>query len=186
MEQTINRQMTIQEILNLFPFKAQKLAFEISNAGLHCVGCHAATWETLEAGMYGHGKSDEQINELEARLNKLLQEPIETGSITLTETAAVKFRHFAKEDGKEGCALRFDDRPAGCSGFEYELDFSEKATEEDQVFESQGIEIHVEKNKLPRLQGCEIDYVDGLNEGGFKITNPHAKSSCGCGSSHNY
>jgi hydrid cluster protein-associated redox disulfide domain len=74
MTTTIHRQMTIDQILSLFPDKAQKLSYEITKAGLHCIGCQAATWETLEAGMMGHGMHDEQIDTLVTRLNALLQE----------------------------------------------------------------------------------------------------------------
>ena len=53
--------MTIDEIFGKFPDKSQRIAQELTNAGLHCVGCQAATWETLEVGMIGHG-FDEKAN----------------------------------------------------------------------------------------------------------------------------
>ena len=65
----ITRDMTIEEIFKRFPGKGQKLAQEMTHAGLHCVGCSAATWETLEAGMYGHGKEDGEIDHLLKKLN---------------------------------------------------------------------------------------------------------------------
>ncbi|MBS4165022.1 MULTISPECIES: iron-sulfur cluster assembly accessory protein [unclassified Neochlamydia] len=182
----IHRQMTIEQILSLFPFKAQKLAQEITRAGLHCVGCHAATWETLEAGMLGHGMNEEQINTLVERLNNLLQEEADLSTITITERAAKKYLEILTEEGKTGWGIRFEEKMAGCSGFEYVLDFSEKAAEDDEIFVSHAIEIHVKKAIVPRLLGSEIDYVDGLQGAGFKISNPNARSSCGCGSSHNY
>lgn len=182
----IHRQMTIQQILSLFPFKAQKLSQEITRAGLQCVGCHAATWETLEAGMMGHGMNDQQINTLVDRLNALLQEEADLSSITITPRAAKKYLEILNEEGKQGWGIRFEERMAGCSGFEYVLDFSENAAEDDDTFESNGIFIHVKKSMTPRLLGSEIDYVDGLQGAGFKISNPNVRSSCGCGSSHNY
>lgn len=188
-EQTIHKDMTIEDILGMFPMKAQKLAQEITNAGLHCIGCGAATYETLEAGMLGHGKSEKEMDRLIERLNTLLKEEDEIRdltSISLTPRAAQKFLEILKEDGKQGWGLRFGDRMAGCSGFEYVLDYSEKATADDQSFESHGVQIHVDKNQAKRLLGCLIDYVDGLHGSGFKISNPNAKSSCGCGTSHNY
>lgn len=181
----IHRQMTIEEILSLFPYKAQRLSQEITNAGLHCVGCHAAVWETLEGGMKGHGKTEEEIDRLVTRLNALLAEKIDVSTISLTPRAAKKYQSFLEEEGKLGWGLRFGDKPAGCNGFEYVLDYSEKASPDDQVFHSQGLEIHVHKAMLKRLMGSEIDYVDGLTSG-FKITNPNVGSSCGCGSSHGY
>lgn len=178
--------MTIEEILGMFPYKAQRLSQEITNAGLHCVGCHAAVWETLEAGMYSHGKTDDQIDELVKRLNALLDEEIDLTSIRITPRGAAKFLEILSEEGKQGWGLRFAEELAGCNGFEYVLDFSEKAEQDDQVYESQGIEIHIKKAMVPRLLGSEIDYVEGLRGSGFKISNPNVRSSCGCGSSHNY
>ena len=62
----------------------------------------------------------------------------------------------------------------------------EKANDDDVTFLSHNIEIHVPKTIQSRLLGCEIDFTDGLHGSGFKISNPNVKSSCQCGSSHNY
>lgn len=182
----ITRQMTIEEILGMFPYKAQRLSQEITNAGLHCVGCHAAVWETLEAGMYTHGKNEAQIEELTKRLNQLLEEEVDMASIRITPRAATKFLEILSEEGKQGWGMRFAEEMAGCNGFEYVLDFSEKADSDDKIFESNGIEIHVKKAMISRLLGSEIDYVEGLRGSGFKVSNPNVRSSCGCGTSHNY
>lgn len=182
----IHRQMTIESILSMFPFKAQKLSQEITNAGLHCVGCHAATWETLEAGMYSHGMSDEQIDRLVNRLNALLEEESDRSTITITPRAAKKYLEILQEEGKQGWGLRFAERMAGCNGFEYSLDYSEKALLTDDIYESLGIPIHIDKAMIARLLGSEIDFVDGLQGSGFKISNPNVRSSCGCGTSHGY
>lgn len=182
----IHPQMTIEEILSLFPNKAQRLSQEITNAGLHCVGCHAATWETLEAGMAGHGMGQEAVDRLVGRLNALLEEESDATTITITSRAAKKYLDILAEEGKQGWGIRFAERMAGCNGFEYALDYSEKAQPDDAVFESQGIEIHVSNASVNRLIGSEIDYVDGLQGSGFKISNPNVRSSCGCGSSHGY
>lgn len=182
----ITKEMTIEDIFANFPHKSQKLAQEITNTGLHCVGCQAATWETLEAGMLGHGYSEQEIEGLVGRLNVILEEKSDPNAISLTERAAKKYQYILSEEGKEGWGLRFEDKAAGCSGFEYVLDYSEKALASDQVFTSQGVEIHVDKSAVSRLVGSEIDYVDGLNGSGFKISNPNVRSSCGCGKSQSY
>jgi iron-sulfur cluster assembly accessory protein len=182
----VARTMTIEEILSLFPHKSQRLAHEITSAGLHCVGCHAATWETLEAGMLGHGMNEEAIERLVNRLNALLDEEADETTISMTKKAASKFLEILAEEGKEGWGLRFGEQMAGCSGFEYLLDYAEKAGPDDEIFESHGVSIYVEKKLLKRLLGCEIDFIDSLHNAGFKISNPNAKASCGCGSSHNY
>jgi iron-sulfur cluster assembly accessory protein len=178
--------MTIEEILSLFPYKAQKLSQEITNAGLHCVGCHAATWETLEGGMKGHGMDQVAIDRLVGRLNALLNEKVDTSTVTITPRAAKKYLEILEEEGKQGYGIRFAERMAGCNGFEYSLDYSQKKTPNDVVVVSQGIEIHMEQSLVSRLLGSEIDYVDGLQGSGFKISNPNVRSSCGCGSSHGY
>ncbi|MBA3723012.1 MAG: iron-sulfur cluster assembly accessory protein [Parachlamydiaceae bacterium] len=182
----VSRDMTIEDILGMFPHKAQKLSQEITNAGLHCVGCHAATWETLETGMMTHGKTNEQINHLVDRLNILLAEKVDPNTISITPRGASKFIEIASDENKQGWGIRFSEEMAGCNGFEYTLDFSEKADANDQVFSSNGIDIHVKKALVARLVGSEIDYVDGLRGSGFKVSNPNVNSSCGCGSSHGY
>ncbi|MCH9609429.1 MAG: Iron-sulfur cluster insertion protein ErpA [Chlamydiales bacterium] len=187
MEETITPQMTIADIFSKFPSKSQRLAQAMTNAGLHCTSCNAATWETLEAGMLGHGMSADASEKLLNDLNKILKEEIDLNNITLTPRAAEKFRQFAKEEGLDTVALRFGDTAGGCGGFQYILDFETAApTEEDKTFESEGIQIHIKKAMLGRLLGSVIDYVDGLQGAGFKISNPNVKRSCGCGSSQDY
>lgn len=122
----IVKDMTIDDIFSHFPMKAQKLAQEMTNTGLHCVGCSASTWETLEAGMLGHGFSEDAIEDLVNRLNCILDEKVDLSTISITERAAHKFFQILKEEGKEGYALRFGDKPGGCSGYEYVLDFAKE------------------------------------------------------------
>lgn len=183
---SISKEMTIDEMFETFPHKAQHLGQELKNAGLNCVGCHAATWETLEMGMLSHGFNDTQIDAMIEKLNIILKKKSDKTTITMTKSAADKYRELLAKDGKTGYGIRLGDKPAGCSGFEYVLDFSEKATENDTIFHSEGFEIHVDKNVIDRMMGCEIDYVDGLNGAGFKISNPNVTHSCHCGRSQSY
>lgn len=185
-QDTITREMTIEEILSGFPQKSQKLAQELTDTGLHCVGCGAATWETLESGVLGHGFSEGDLEALLGRLNTILAQESDPSTITMTKRAADKYREILAEEGKTGYGLRFGDKAGGCSGFEYTLDYSPAAKETDVVFLAEGVEIHVHENMAPRLLGVEIDYTDGLNGSGFKISNPNAKGSCGCGKSQSY
>ncbi|MBM3198690.1 MAG: iron-sulfur cluster assembly accessory protein [Chlamydiae bacterium] len=182
----ITKEMTIEEILGGFPHKSQKLAQELTQSGLHCVGCGAATWETLESGVLGHGFSEEDLQGILGRLNAILEEETDPSTITMTARAAKKFLEILQEEGEEACALRFGFRAGGCSGFEYVLDFSKQVKEDDEVFVSEGVEIHVNRQMVGKLLGSEIDYTEGLNGAGFKISNPNAKSSCGCGKSQSY
>ncbi|MCB1110444.1 MAG: iron-sulfur cluster assembly accessory protein [Chlamydiia bacterium] len=185
-KKTITRDMTIDTIFGKYPQKSQRIAQELSNAGLQCVGCQASTWETLEVGMLGHGYGEEEIEALLKRLNELLEEESDPTTISLTKRAAEKFKGILEADKRTGWALRFADKPGGCGGFEYILDFSEAAQEDDEVFESHGVKIHVHKKMLGRLLGCEIDYLEGLMGSGFKVTNPNVKGSCSCGNSQSY
>lgn len=183
----VHRQMTIKEILSLFPHKAQRLAQEITNAGLHCVGCQAAVWETLEAGMAGHGMGEEEIERLVQRLNALLEEEdSDATTITLTPRAAAKYQSILKEEGKEGWGMRLGEKFGGCNGFEFFLDYSEKSLPTDRIFNSCDTEIHIDDTIADHLLGSLIDYVDGLHGSGFKVSNPHVRSSCSCGDSHGY
>ncbi len=182
----ITRSDTIQQIFEKNPTKAPRLGQTLTAAGLHCVGCGAATWETLEAGCFGHGMSEEKLEQLVRQLNAILAETTNPSTITMTPRAAQKFLKILSEEGKQGWGMRFGIKAGGCGGFEYDLDFSERAAGDDQVFMSQGIEIHIAKASVPKLLGCEVDYIDGLQGAGFKVSNPNAKSSCSCGTSHGY
>lgn len=182
----ITREMTIDEVLSAHPEKAQKLVQELGRAGLHCAGCHASTWETLEAGCFGHGMGDEEVDQLVTNLNKILSETLDLNTITITESARSKYLGILAAEGKEGWGIRITEKPGGCNGYEYVLDYSEKAGEDDTVFSSESIDIHVKSALVPRLLGSEIDYIDGLMGAGFKISNPNVRSSCACGTSHGY
>jgi iron-sulfur cluster assembly protein len=109
--------------------------------------------------------------------------------ITLTDKATEKIHQFAKKEGVgEGWAFLFGIRAGGCSGFEYVLNvLSESEVKEDernfQQEEINGIRVVLPKNALTHISGVIIDYNDGLMESGFKISNPNACTSCGCGNS---
>ena len=186
LKKSISSQMTIADIFTQFPEKGQKLAQEMSNFGLQCAGCSASTTETLEVGVLSHGYLEKDLEELVSRLNAILDEPLNLGTIAFTKRGAERFKSVLKSENKEGWSLRLSDKPGGCGGFEYVLDFSEKANDDDEVFSSEGLEIHVAKSRLDRLRGSVIDFVDGLNGAGFKISNPNVQGSCSCGRSQSY
>lgn len=186
MSKKISREMTIEDIFSFFPQKSQRLAQELTNIGLSCAGCASASFETIESGLLSHGFEEEKVDEVIDRLNTILDEEVDLTKITMTESAAKKFLEICKQDGKIGYALRLEEQAAGCSGLEYSMDFSKEANEDDLTFTSNNVDIHIHKNDAKRLVGCQVDYVDGLQGAGFKITNPNVKSSCGCGSSHGY
>ena len=182
----IHREMTISDIFSKFPEKGQRLATTMTNFGLHCTSCSAATWETLEAGVLSHGKSEKELSLLIDELNSILKEEVNLETISMTPKAAERFQFFAKEEDSPDACLRFGDSAGGCGGFQYILDFCDKADEDDAVFESEGVTICIKQGMVGRLLGCVIDYVEGMQNGGFKVSNPNVKSSCGCGQSQNY
>lgn len=105
-------------------------------------------------------------------------------AITLSEKAATHVTNFLAKRGK-GIGLRLGVRTTGCSGMAYKLEFVDTVSEEDQVFESNGVKVFVDAKSLPYLDGMELDYTrEGLNEG-FKFNNPNVKDLCGCGESFN-
>lgn len=185
----VHEEMTIEEILNKYPHKSQRIAHALTSSGLHCVGCGAAVWETLRAGMLSHGKHPDEITALVKKLNEILAEEDDfvPDSIRITEKAAKKYLSILEEENKQGWGLRFSEKAGGCGGYEYILDYSEQPSSDDEVIATEfGLEIHVNKKQKPRLLGSTIDFIDGLQGAGFKVTNPNVRSSCGCGSSHNY
>ncbi len=101
MDNNVTKEMTIEEIFSRFPHKSQKLAQEMTNRGLHCVGCGAATWETLEAGMLSHGFNEDDIEDMVMKLNGILAEKMDLSTISMTKRAAEKYKQILKEEGKE-------------------------------------------------------------------------------------
>ena len=100
--------------------------------------------------------------------------------ITLTEFAASKIKTLLTEKKETG--IRAGVQGGGCSGFTYRLQF-DNSKEGDKIIESHGIQIYIDPKSYLYLMGTEIDFVDSLNQSGFKFVNPNAKRTCGCGES---
>ncbi len=104
--------------------------------------------------------------------------------LTLTATAAAKVRELmAEEPAGEAEVLRVAIQGGGCSGFQYGLGFDRGSQEGDLESVQHGVRVVVDPFSAPYLQGASVDFVNGLQESGFKIDNPNAVSSCGCGHS---
>jgi len=107
--------------------------------------------------------------------------------ITLSETAAKKVMDLRLEEGKPEWGLRIRVVGGGCSGMSYDLGWEDQVAEGDNVVESRGVKVYVDKQSTPYLAGSEIDFVENSMMGaGFEIKNPNVKSSCGCGQSHQF
>jgi iron-sulfur cluster assembly protein len=108
----------------------------------------------------------------------------ETTVVTLTERAAVKVSALmAEEPAGEAEVLRVAIQGGGCSGFEYALGFDRGAQAGDHELEFHGVRVVVDPFSAPYLKGSTIDFLEGLQESGFKIDNPNVVSACGCGHS---
>jgi len=107
----------------------------------------------------------------------------ENEMITVTERASEKVKEIMQAEGKTGFGLRVYVEGGGCSGFQYGMAFEEAEAEEDDVFEMHGLRIFVDPYSAPMLKGTEVDYADDLQNAGFSIKNPNAKTTCGCGQS---
>jgi iron-sulfur cluster assembly protein len=110
---------------------------------------------------------------------------IDAMPVTLTERAAGEVKRIiADKRMPETTALRVAVAGGGCSGFEYKLDFqAEPAGDDDQVSQSHGVRVLVDRKSLKFLNGMEIDINEGLNKRGFVFNNPLAVRTCGCGTS---
>jgi len=107
-----------------------------------------------------------------------------TALISLTAGAASKIRVLmAEEPEGEAEVLRIAVQGGGCSGFEYALGFDRGATDGDHELESHGVRVVVDPFSAPYLHGAEIDFLETIQEAGFKISNPNVVASCGCGHS---
>ena len=104
--------------------------------------------------------------------------------VSLTSNAAEKIRELMAEDAEgESSVLRVAIQGGGCSGFQYGLGFDAGPVEDDETLEQHGVTIVIDPYSAPYLKGATIDFLNGLEESGFKIDNPNASASCGCGHS---
>jgi len=111
----------------------------------------------------------------------IIEHPTET-LITLTPVAAAKIKALLAEE-TEPVVLRVAIQGGGCSGFQYGLGFDSSAAEGDIELELEGVPVVIDPFSAPYLRGTTIDFLNTIQESGFKIENPNAVSSCGCGHS---
>jgi len=186
--QKITKDTTIGEIVDKYP----QVVDTLTSFGVHCVGCHVSPFESLEMGFKGHGMDDAKIVEAVNKLNEVIEKSpvkqeqkeeadLSNATLTVTDKAAEKIKSLIEQEKKQ--ALRISVKPGGCSGFEYGMELDDKTTDNDIVIEQKGVKIFVDKESMQKLNGVNVDYVDGLQGAGFKISNPNAQSTCGCGSS---
>ena len=104
-------------------------------------------------------------------------------SVGLTASAARRILLLAEKEGNPALKLRLSVSGGGCSGFQYGFTFDDTVADDDHAFERDGATLVVDDVSLDLLAGSEVDFVEDLMGSYFKVQNPNASSSCGCGSS---
>jgi iron-sulfur cluster insertion protein len=103
----------------------------------------------------------------------------DAASVSMSASAARRLTKIL--NGDEGAALRISVKGGGCSGFQYAFDIEKARAEDDLVIERDGATILVDPVSLEYMKGSEVDFVDDLMGQSFKVKNPNAVASCGCG-----
>ena len=109
---------------------------------------------------------------------------IETPAVSLTDNAVNKVREIMEAQGQTDGGLRIYVAGGGCSGFKYGMALDNEPAPDDEVVQVDGLRVFIDAMSLPYLKGANVDYVDDALLGqGFKVENPNAQSTCGCGQS---
>jgi iron-sulfur cluster assembly protein len=103
--------------------------------------------------------------------------------IEVTSKAVQKIREAFAKQGVTGGGLRLGVLGGGCSGLSYQFKYEPKPRETDKVFEFEDVHVYVDPKSFVYLDGMTLDWKDSLIQSGFAFDNPHAKKSCGCGTS---
>ena len=103
--------------------------------------------------------------------------------ISLTENAAQHLRHLLEQkNAPSSSGLRIRVEKGGCAGWQYTMNVDESQPQ-DRVFQQHGVHLIVDPESLAFLDNSQIDYVEALNDSGFRVENPNAARNCGCGTS---
>jgi iron-sulfur cluster assembly protein len=103
--------------------------------------------------------------------------------IKVSSSAAQKVSSLLHRQGRPNGVLRVAVVGGGCSGLQYKMDLQDQPANRDILVESNGVKVVVDPKSALYVTGSELDYIDALQDGGFKVKNPNAASSCSCGES---
>lgn len=103
--------------------------------------------------------------------------------VKLTPNAASKVSSLLVKQGRQNGVLRVAVVGGGCSGLQYKMDLQDGPANRDILVETGGVKVVVDPKSALYVTGSELDYVDALQDGGFKVKNPNAATSCSCGES---
>ena len=112
----------------------------------------------------------------------MTEQPATERVVSVTENAAAEVKSLCASSENAGKTLRIFVEQGGCSGMQYGMVFDEKR-DGDLASAQNGVEVMVDPVSAQYLRGTVVDFSDALTGGGFKISNPNAKQSCGCGKS---
>ena len=113
----------------------------------------------------------------------MLAEQTQVETVSLTPAAAEAVRELMAKRELVGYGLRVYIQGGGCSGYQYGMALDDNFRDEDLVTDCDGVKLVVDEVSINYMRGATIDYVDDLMGSGFKVENPNAVASCGCGSS---
>jgi iron-sulfur cluster assembly accessory protein len=105
-----------------------------------------------------------------------------TAAVTISDRAARRIGEILRGEGI-GAMLRISVEGGGCSGFQYKFDVDRSKADDDLVIERENAVVLVDSASVPFLAGSEVDFVDDLIGASFRVNNPNATASCGCGTS---
>ena len=123
------------------------------------------------------------MSEMEPTLMNDVMGDVAERIVTLTASAAKRIAFLREQEQVGDANLRIAVSGGGCSGFQYGLSFDDQTNADDQVFARDGVGIVIDDVSLDLLAGAEVDFVEDLMGAAFRINNPNAASSCGCGNS---
>ncbi|WP_114418385.1 HesB/IscA family protein [Marinospirillum perlucidum] len=103
--------------------------------------------------------------------------------VTLTPSAQQAISRFIEQAGTPLAGLRISVSDGGCSGHKYAMQLETQAGEQDLTLQVGEVTLLVDPESQPLLEGCTVDFVESLEESGFKFSNPNAKAACNCGKS---
>jgi iron-sulfur cluster insertion protein len=109
--------------------------------------------------------------------------PERPAPLSVTASAARRIRRIIEAEGKAGLVLRVSVSGGGCSGFQYKFDLDDQTAPDDIRIDKDGISVVVDGMSLMYVLGAELDFVEDLTGSYFRMSNPNATASCGCGTS---
>lgn len=176
MHQTITENTPLGTVIKRFP----SLIPVLEEYNIPCQGCHSPYTLPLKIAFEKFSKKDtinEAINELNSKIKDFSEK-----EFSISREAIDRIKYLSKKNNKKN-GLRILVKEGGCAGKEYKFEFEENKKENDTIIEENNVKIYIDNESIRFLKGSKLEFVNSLIAGGFRISNLHAKSTCGCGKS---